>query len=1421
MPILQRLFSIARIIGVFLVLLTQTIASNGEESKQLKALLITGGCCHDYSAQKQLIKKGLEARANISVTVVQQGGTTTNTKIPLYENPQWAEGYDVIIHDECFAAVDDPAWTQRILKPHQGGVPAVVIHCAMHCYRDGTDEWFKFCGVTSRRHGAHYAHEVLNRDAEHPIMKSWGPGWANPAGELYWIEKVWPTAHPLAAAKNREKGNEEVCVWTNEYHGTRVFGTTLGHHNETVSHPKFLDLLTRGTLWACDQLNEDHLILDEPQEIPVNLAKGKKTTASSEESNKNNFAKNAVDGNPATRWCAASDRAPQWLQIDLGKRRKIQGCRLAWEQPATTYRYRVEGSLDGETWNTLVDRSTNNQAGAVDEFPEQEVQLVRVAFLGSNGGWGSLWEVEVYGNETEVVDPQAVLQEEESKYLSEVSIPEGFKATLFARPPAVLYPVFVAAAPTGTLYVSVDKNGSLDRETKRGSIYRLRDLDGDGRADEVKLFVPDVDSPRGLVWDRDRLYVLHPPHLSAFLDQDGDGIAERQEVLVNDLAFTFKDRPADHTSNGVTLGIDGWLYLAIGDFGFMNAVGSDGRQLQFRGGGVVRVRPDGSDMEIYSRGTRNILEVGLDPRLNGFTRDNTNDGGGWDIRLHHFSGLEHHGYPTLYKNFGAEIVKPLADYGGGSGCGACYVAEPGFPEGFGDALYTADWGRGWIYRHQMTERGATFTASQEPFVQIPRVTDLDVDANSRMYLASWKGASFKYVGDEVGYVVQLVPENAPDAQQYDWKNYTEDELIGMMASESHRLRLAAQRELLQRGWATSVPEQLNRLAADRSESLESRIAAVFTLALGLGPEARSPLSDLTEDPQLVPFVLRALCEMPDAMSQPAPIRLLQRSLVAEDSRIRLEAIRAVARLKVDSLEGLVSERVVDQDPIVAHTAIRALIEMGLWEVSFRRWREIAAAEKAEAYLKVFQSIHDPALIAQIEAVLPTVESSKKLQLMVALARLFHVEGKWKGDSWGTRPDTRGPYYQPESWDASDNILAVLLAELKSADPELSREAVKQFQRHRLASPEILKVLLAKAEQEPQHQHVFLEGLDAYAKPHADAAPLLKTIIENEKSPPALLAQATLALWRMPTESPDPVIAGLQRLADLNSSIYQSTWQTARDPKWVRPHRAQLLKLVEAEPPAASRALALLLSIATPPGAGKPISAKVDAELQSLWEAASGQRKWLDALRLAQDPKWETRIWQLTGNSNDKLAASARELAEQMNLQPLIPTEGPTVKELGVSEVMKQLGESKGHEKRGQLWFAKLNCANCHTVSASEAPRGPYLPNVAKTYNRAQLAEAILEPSKTLAQGFVTEVFALEDGNQVTGFVTEEGATRITLRNAEGQEIVLSPEEIEERAKQSISVMPEGLVDGLGPADLGDLLDYLQSLGKFAEANDQG
>lgn len=386
---------------VLLALLTiaRLLAADEPAVKPLRVLLVCGGCCHDYDSQKEMISKGLQLRAYVDVTVVQQGGTATDSKIPLYEKENWADGFDVVIHDECFSDAKESEWMARVLKPHKAGLPAVLLHCAMHCYRDGTDEWFKFCGVTSRRHGAGYAHEVLNRDAKHPIMQKFGPAWANPAGELYWIEKVWDTAHPLAVSKNQEKGNDEVCVWTNDYGKTRVFGTTLGHHNETVGHPAYLDMLTRGTLWACDKLNDKYLKPVKPQLVPVNAAKGGKATASSEEKNKNNFALNAIDGNSGTRWCATGGQSGEWWQVELEKAQKVTGCRLDWESPGAVYRYVVEISTDGKAWKSVVDAADNKGKEYTHKFDAPDTKFLRVTYLGcETGGWASLWEVSVFGD---------------------------------------------------------------------------------------------------------------------------------------------------------------------------------------------------------------------------------------------------------------------------------------------------------------------------------------------------------------------------------------------------------------------------------------------------------------------------------------------------------------------------------------------------------------------------------------------------------------------------------------------------------------------------------------------------------------------------------------------------------------------------------------------------------------------------------------------------------------------------------------------------------------------------------------------------------------------------------------------------------------------------------------------------------------
>jgi type 1 glutamine amidotransferase len=71
-----------------------------------------------------------------------------------------------------------------------------------------------------------------------------------PSDELYVIEKFWPGSKALATAVSPEDKREYPLVWTNDYHGARIFGTTLGHSNETFADPAFQDLLARGFKWA-------------------------------------------------------------------------------------------------------------------------------------------------------------------------------------------------------------------------------------------------------------------------------------------------------------------------------------------------------------------------------------------------------------------------------------------------------------------------------------------------------------------------------------------------------------------------------------------------------------------------------------------------------------------------------------------------------------------------------------------------------------------------------------------------------------------------------------------------------------------------------------------------------------------------------------------------------------------------------------------------------------------------------------------------------------------------------------------------------------------------------------------------------------------------------------------------------------------
>lgn len=123
----------------------------------------------------------------------------------------------------------------------------------MHTYRTlAIDDWREFLGVTSRHHDHQARYPVTPTAAakNHPAMRGFPDPWITPLDELYIIEKTWPKTTALATSVSEKDGKTYPAIWTNDYYGTRVFGTTYGHGNATWHDPVFLTLIARGVRWA-------------------------------------------------------------------------------------------------------------------------------------------------------------------------------------------------------------------------------------------------------------------------------------------------------------------------------------------------------------------------------------------------------------------------------------------------------------------------------------------------------------------------------------------------------------------------------------------------------------------------------------------------------------------------------------------------------------------------------------------------------------------------------------------------------------------------------------------------------------------------------------------------------------------------------------------------------------------------------------------------------------------------------------------------------------------------------------------------------------------------------------------------------------------------------------------------------------------
>jgi len=154
-------------------------------------------------------------------------------------------------------------------------------------------------------------------------------------------------------------------------------------------------------------------------------------------------------------------------------------------------------------------------------------------------------------------------------------------------------PISVSAGPEGSMFVG--QGGSP------GEILKLWEDHGNITASQ---WVTGISSPMGMVWTPTSwLYVSHRGRLSAYQDSNSDGAVDKDVTLIDDLPTN----AGIHLNNGLAVGPDGFLYLAVGSS--CNACSEKDE----RSATILRVNPTNGNHTVFATGLRNSLDLALRP----------------------------------------------------------------------------------------------------------------------------------------------------------------------------------------------------------------------------------------------------------------------------------------------------------------------------------------------------------------------------------------------------------------------------------------------------------------------------------------------------------------------------------------------------------------------------------------------------------------------------------------------------------------------------------------------------------------------------------------------------------------------------------------------------------------------------------------
>ncbi len=194
-------------------------------------------------------------------------------------------------------------------------------------------------------------------------------------------------------------------------------------------------------------------------------------------------------------------------------------------------------------------------------------------------------------------------------------------------------------------------------------------------------------------------------------------------------------------------------------------------------------------------------------------------------------------------------------------------------------------------------------------------------------------------------------------------------------------------------------------------------------------------------------------------------------------------------------------------------------------------------------------------------------------------------------------------------------------------------------------------------------------------------------------------------------------------------------------------------------------------------------------------------------RVAQDDLDTSIRHEIVARAGQHTRSEIRDLFERF-----LPASQRTQR-LGAIVDADQILQLDADVERGRELFQgnAAACKTCHRIREIGEPLGPDLNQIGKKYDRRQLLQHILEPSRFMEPEFVPYVAETSSGQVVIGLIEQQTTDEIVLRDAQNQRHRLPLDEVEVLVRQQKSLMPDLLLRDMTAQQVADLLAYLSTL----------